>query len=201
MGSVYIGLFGGSFDPIHLGHLIAAQIALEEAGLDQVWFVPTFLSPHKEGQRATAMQRLKMVQLAIEGNPDFGVNTLEIERGSVSYTIDTVKAMAERYPQHRFDWIVGADMAIDFPNWQNADEILQYVGLLALSRPGHHLERWVAELPPDSPLFGKIRIIPMLQLDISSSDIRRRVKSGLKITYLTPPKVADYIKEHRLYED
>jgi nicotinate-nucleotide adenylyltransferase len=109
--------------------------------------------------------------------------------------------MVERYPQHRFQWIVGADMAIDFPNWQSADEILQYVTLLALARPGHHLDRWVSSLPPSSPLYGKIRVVPMLQVDISSSDIRRRVKSGLGIAYLTPAKVADYIKEKRLYED
>jgi len=196
-----IGLFGGSFNPIHLGHLIAAQIVLEEAGLDRVWFVPTAVSPHKTGQMASADQRLKMVQLAIEGNPDFGVSAIEIERGSVSYTIDTVKMMVERYPQHRFQWIVGADMAIDFPNWQSADEILQYVTLLALARPGHHLDQWVSRLPPSSPLYGKIRVVPMLQVDISSSDIRRRVKSGLRIAYLTPAKVADYIKEKRLYED
>ena len=119
-----LGIYGGSFDPIHYGHLLLAECCREQAALDRVLFVPAFQSPHKLGaEPASAAARCEMVQLAIGGHAAFGLSTIEVDRGGVSYTIDTVTALGEQFPEGELFLLMGADTLHDFPNWRSPDEI------------------------------------------------------------------------------
>jgi len=191
-----IGVLGGTFDPVHIGHLIAAECARQEAGLDEVWFMPALHPPHKPADGLTdAALRAAMVQAAIEGNPRFRVSLLEIELGGPSYTVDTVAALAERHPRDRFFWILGGDMIVWLPNFHRVDDLAARIGFIGVKRPGH--EDALDRLP--SRLRRAVTMVESPLVDVSSSDIRRRIREGKSIRYLVPDAVISLIGEKGLY--
>ncbi|XID95425.1 nicotinate-nucleotide adenylyltransferase [Paenibacillaceae bacterium WGS1546] len=191
-----IGLLGGTFDPVHYGHLLAAESAMEAAGLDGVWFVPTSAPPHKPGPGAEGRHRRGMLEAAIAGRPGFRVEDIELRRGGTSYTIDTVVALQEREPDAAFYWIAGSDMVMDLPNWREIERLAERVAFIGLERP----DRACAE--SELPGFIRSRLVraTMPAMGISSTDIRRRTRESRSIRYMLPDPVVDYIRRNGLYE-
>ena len=186
------GLLGGSFDPVHLGHLIAADRAAEALGLDRVRFVPCARQPLKAlGPVAAARHRLAMLQLAVAGHPGFGVEPLELERPGPepSYTVDTLRVLRARCPGERLVLLLGADAAVDLPRWHAVDEVARLAEVAALTRPG------APEIRTD--LVRHVVATPAIE--ISASDIRARCLAGKSIRYLVPDAVAAYIEQNGLY--
>ncbi|GIQ69735.1 nicotinate-nucleotide adenylyltransferase [Xylanibacillus composti] len=194
-----IGILGGSFDPVHLGHLIAAERAREELRLDEVWLMPAFVPPHKRqaGDAAPAADRLAMLERAIAPYAGIRVTDIEIKRGGISYTADTMKTLTELYPEHQFSFIIGADMVQILPAWQRINELIRYVRFAALDRPGFPAVSQIA-LPKD--LASQIDWVEMPAIDLSSTYVRSLCKKGRSVRFLVPDSVYDYIKERRLYE-
>ncbi|MBF0489189.1 MAG: nicotinate-nucleotide adenylyltransferase [Candidatus Omnitrophica bacterium] len=186
-----IGILGGSFDPIHFGHLLMAQSAVESLKLDCVYFVPAFCSPFKSRhQLPSSDKRLAMVKSAIKGNEAFAIYTGELLREGVSYTIDTLKELQAKHPQAKFFLLMGADHLKTFHRWKDPAGILKLASLVVLNRPGFdkaYPKRWPHQK------------INMPAVDISSSDIRERLKLKKSIWYLTPKNVIRYISRHQLY--
>lgn len=183
---MHTGILGGSFDPIHHGHLILARAALEELALDRILFLPANMSPHKtETTPATAQDRLAMVQLAIKDEPGFEASDLELHRPPPSYTVETLRELRSRHPADQFTLLIGADNVAKFDTWREPDEIRRLVRLAVLDRAKH-------ETPHDWPVVRRL-------VDISSTDLRARVAAGRSIRYLTPDSVCDYIATHGLY--
>jgi nicotinate-nucleotide adenylyltransferase len=198
-----IGIMGGSFDPVHLGHLIIAQDALERLELDEILFIPAAIPPHKQHlQQVDAKHRFNMLSLATETDLRFYVSDMEILRGGVSFTIDTVKALKKAYPHVEWMLLVGSDTLVDLQTWYKIDELLELCEVASFLRPG---ERDIAgirekvQLPrgPKQKLLGNL--IEAHLVEISSTEIRMRVAEGLGIRYLVPPEVEMYIYEHGLY--
>jgi nicotinate-nucleotide adenylyltransferase len=187
-----IGLFGGSFDPVHLGHLLVAQAACEEAGLQRLYFIPAAQSPFKPGTTPTPpAERLRLLRLALAGKSNYEIDDQEIQRGGVSYSIDTVRDYARRFPQAELYYLIGADHVPSLAKWREADELARLVKFLVIPRPGQ------AE-PVFAPPFQG-RALKGFPLGVSASEIRARVKAGLPITHLVPPAVAEAIHNYRLY--
>lgn len=186
-----IGVLGGSFDPIHFGHLLMAQSAAEALKLDAVFFVPAFCSPFKTRlPMPDALRRLAMVREAVKGNPVFKVYDGELRRKKISYTIDTLQELKARYPKAQFYLLMGADNLRTFHRWRDPQGILNLARLVILNRPG---------FDKDYPKRWPYVKINMPAVDISSSDIRWRLKHKNSIWYLTPKAVIRYIKRWRLY--
>ncbi|WP_079910598.1 nicotinate-nucleotide adenylyltransferase [Paenibacillus sp. 32352] len=191
-----VGIMGGTFDPIHIGHLIAAQCAFEQGGLDQVWFMPTNVPPHKrQAPGATPEQRWEMVCRAVEGHPSFRPLDIELQKGGVSYSIDTVKLLKQQHPDIRFSYIIGADMVQFLPKWYKFEELLQLISFIGLQRPGYPLD--IGELP--EPVKGSVTFVTMPLMELSSTYIRERVAAGKTIRYMVPDRVYDYIEESGIY--
>lgn len=190
--------FGGSFNPIHLGHLICARAVAESAGFDRVVLIPTRQPPHKppSPDLAAPADRLEMCRLAAGEQPDlFEVDDVELSRTGPSYTIDTVAALATRGwgPIH---WLIGADMLLYLPKWYHAPELLKQVQFVVMARPGFAMDS--SKLPAELRRLEK-NLIPAPLIDISATDIRKRAAQGESIAYLTSPSVADYISQRGLY--
>lgn len=187
-----IGLFGGSFDPVHLGHLLVAQAALEELKLDRIFFIPAAQSPFKPDAKPTpASERLKMLRLALAGNNLAEVDELEILRGGISYTIETARNYRNRFPSAKLFYLIGADHVASLPKWRDANELASLLEFLIIPRPGQ-LE---AEIP--APFRGKY--LSGFPLGVSSSQIRARVKNGLPIQHLVAAAVSEAIRNSKLY--
>ncbi|MCC3375646.1 nicotinate-nucleotide adenylyltransferase [Cohnella sp. REN36] len=191
-----IGLMGGTFDPIHLGHLLAADAAREAAGLDEVWFVPNSVPAHKPQPGADGDERREMVEAAIGGVPYFRLEASELHRAGVSYTIDTVAELQALHPDAAFYWIVGADMRNSLPTWRRIEELAERVTFICLERPGEPDE--TATLP--AFLQPKLVRAGMPQIGVSSTDIRARRREGRSIRFMVPETVRDYIERKGLYE-
>ncbi len=188
-----LGIFGGSFDPPHVGHLIVAQSAAEQLALDLVIFVPAYYPPHKIGnQQSSAADRLAMVKLAVRGNPRFEVSDLEVKRKGISYTVDTLQSFASRFENADLFFIIGGDSLSQFSTWKDPEEILNLAQLVVYPRTLSNIADVPGSLPRAHVLRG-----PMLE--ISSSDIRLKVSHGESIRYLTTVEVARYVRSHRLY--
>jgi nicotinate-nucleotide adenylyltransferase len=195
---MHVGIMGGTFDPIHHGHLLAAELAREAGQLDQIWFMPSYSPPHKKpGPQASPEERLEMVRLAVEGHPSFKVTDIEIKKGDTSYTVETVELLLERYPDLRFSYIVGADMVMYLPKWHRIGDLVSRIGFIGLERPGHSLE--LDELPVD--IRSKVTIAPMLQIELSSTVIRNRLHAGQSVRFMVPEAVRLYMEEKRIYEE
>jgi len=187
-----LGLFGGSFDPVHLGHLLVARAACEEFSLTRIHFIPAARSPFKpDFAPAPDALRLRMLRLALAGNPLARVDTLELERGGTSYSIDTVRAFAEREPGAKLFWLIGADHVPTLDKWRAADELADRVEFLIIPRPGED-----EALAPPGFTVHRLKGFP---LGVSSSEIRERVKNALPVDYLVGPSVATTIRDNGLY--
>ena len=190
-----IGIFGGSFDPPHIGHLVIAEMARRSLDLDVVYFVPAYQPPHKEGSHpSTARDRLAMTRLSIYGNSKLKVSDLELRRKGISYTVDTVKAFRRRFPASELFLIIGSDSLRQFHSWKSPGEILAEASLLVYRRP--HSGRTNARLRSTNVSF-----IKGPQMEISSSDIRKRIQQGKLIRYLVRDNVLSFIQRKNLYSD
>jgi nicotinate-nucleotide adenylyltransferase len=197
-----IGVFGGSFNPVHYGHLILAEHAAEAAGLDKVILIPAYESPFKSGAGGEISRHLlQMTRIAAEGNDRFEVSSMEVDKKTVSYTVDTMRDLSEGYsPEDHFSFIMGADSFVSLEKWKGVEELLCRYSFLVGSRPGcasGEVEKTAAKLRKE--YNADIRIVLIPQVDISSTDIRERIRAGRSIRYLTPGGVADYITYHNLY--
>ncbi|MBI3880106.1 MAG: nicotinate (nicotinamide) nucleotide adenylyltransferase [Verrucomicrobia bacterium] len=187
-----LGLYGGSFDPVHLGHLLVAQAAREELGLDRICFIPAAQSPFKPESKPTAANlRVQMLRLALVGQTRAEVDEQEVRRGGVSYSVDTVRDYRARFPQAELFYLIGADHIAALPKWREAEELAKLVEFVVIPRPGE------ATQPLPAPFRG--RALRGFPLGVSSSQIRQRVKDGLPVDYLVPPGVAEAIRNHKLY--
>jgi len=199
-----IGVFGGSFDPVHVGHLILAEAARCYGGLDRVVFVPANLPPHKPGRElAPGHDRLKMVEMAIADNQHFWASSVELARKGPSYTLITVRQLKEELgSENSFYLILGADSIREIDQWWHPEELLQEVQTIVLRRPGYPLEHLMElERRFGSALVGKIKesVADAPLLEISSTQIRNRIRRGRTIRYLVPEPVRLYILERKLY--
>lgn len=196
-----IGLFGGSFDPVHTGHLLAVQDAREALGLDRVVFVPAAVSPFKtDDLPASGEHRAAMLEAATADLPWAEVNRIELERDGVSYTIDTARALAAERPKAQWTLLIGMDNLRSFHKWREAEELIDLVDVVTLARPGSRRPRTLS-LPPRLEMKMLARIIRSRRIDISSTEIRQRVRAGKAINNLVPAAVLDYIRRHRLYAE
>ncbi len=187
-----IGLFGGSFDPVHLGHLLVAQAAREELQLTRLFFIPAAQSPFKPERAPTcSIERLWLLRLALAGKPWCSLDDQEIRRGGISYTIDTVRDYAKRFPQAELFYLIGGDHVQKLPSWRDAAELAALAQFIVIPRPGR------PEAPLPAPFRG--RGLSGFPLGVSSSQIRERVQNRLPIDELVPPAVAEAIHNNRLY--
>jgi len=198
-----LGIFGGTFDPVHYGHLLLAECCREQCRLDAVWFLPTAVPPHKQQQEPTpAAQRIEMLELAIAGNPAFSVCRYEADRGAVNYTVDTLAHFREEDPSRELFLLLGADMLADLPNWRSAARVCELALPVAVRRPGcgpidFDCLRGIA-VPERIELMRRHQV-EMPEIGISSTELRCRVELGQSIRYRTPRAVEMYIETHGLY--
>jgi nicotinate-nucleotide adenylyltransferase len=187
-----VGLLGGSFDPVHHGHLIVGRVAAESLGLDELRFVPAREQPFKLGRHAApASDRVAMLDLAVAGTAGFAVERVELDRPGPSYTVDTLLALRAREPGSEITLLLGADAAADLGAWHRVGELPALARIVVFARPGTSV--------PVSPLIAAVVTVPAIE--ISATEIRRRVRSGQPIRYWVPEAVAEYVARHRLYLD
>ncbi len=185
-----IGILGGTFNPIHIGHLILAEEAREKLSLDKLIFVPAFLPPHKDNSDvAPASDRYKMVRLAIAGNRNFCVSDIEIKRDGRSYTIDTIREFKKVYPNDELYFVIGSDLLNYLDEWKDLSEILKMVKFIVATRPGYPLEK----------IPSYISTMPIRAVDVSAFEIRNCVKENKSFRYLVTDKVYAYINRKKLY--
>lgn len=198
-----LGLFGGTFDPVHYGHLLLAECCLERCRLDRLWFLPALTPPHKLRDELTpADQRAEMLELAIGGHEALSVSRMEIERGGVSFTVDTLDALRAEDAERELFFLMGADSLHDLPTWREPARICRLATLVVTRRSGLPEPDFASlEGIVDAEKIEEIRAhqVEMPRVDLSSTDIRRRVTAGKGIRYRTPRAVEEYIKSHRLY--
>jgi nicotinate-nucleotide adenylyltransferase len=191
-----LGLFGGSFDPIHLGHLVLAESCRIACALDQVWFVVTASPPHKLGrQRASVAHRLEMARIAVAGNPAFDVSEIEAHNDSPSYSYQTVERLQLERPDDQLFFLIGADSLADLPTWRHPDRLARSATILVVNRPGAE----VPQLPQLGPEAKPLQLVESPLIGISSTDLRHRAAHGQSIRYLVPRGVQAYIEAHHLY--
>lgn len=198
-GSVYrLGVFGGTFDPIHFGHLRMAEEARETFALDRVLFVPNFVSPFKLDRTMTpGALRVEMIRQAIVDNPYFAADSREIERVGPSYTVETLRGLKAENADAELFFLTGTDAVQGLPQWKSPEELLTLARFIAAARPGVQKQEVLASLP--NAWEERILFLPMPELDISSTDLRARAGEGKSLRYLTPRAVEEFVREHRLY--
>lgn len=184
-----VGILGGTFNPPHNGHLLIANEVLSDLQLDEIWFMPNHEPPHKKRpESVNDEERLKMLKLAIDGNPAFSIQAIELDREGPSYTVDTMKMIDTEHKDHQFYFIIGADMIEYLPKWHKIDELVNLVQFVGVQRPSYSHQTDYPVLYVDVPAF-----------DVSSSMIRDRMKCGQTVRYLLPDPVIEYIEEKHLY--
>jgi len=189
-----IGIFGGTFNPPHLGHLIIAEHVREKIGLERVIFVPSAVPPHKHDlDIVEAHHRIEMLQSAVQGNRHFDVSDLEIQRGGISFTVDTLTEMRRMYPDHQLYLMVGMDNWVEFHTWKSPEKILGLARLVVMTRPGVAVSQAGKQKQADTI------VCEVPEIGIASRDIRLRVEEGKSIRYLVPLAVELYIYQHQLY--
>jgi nicotinate-nucleotide adenylyltransferase len=184
-----IGILGGTFNPPHTGHIVIAKEAKEKLGLDKVFFIPTNIPPHKDKEDIDSSHRLQMVRIATQKNSSFEVLDLEIKRGGVSYTIDTVKELKQKYPEVDFYLIIGSDLANKFSSWKDYQELKNLVKIVVAQREDNPLKN-----------TGDFKVIDITQIDICSSKIREMIRQGKSVDEYLDKDVKDYIEQHKLYK-
>lgn len=198
--SARIGIFGGTFDPIHVGHLIIAEQVMVELSLDHVVFVPGGIPPHKEASsvRASALDRLAMVEAAVKGNEQFSVDRIEVDAGRAMHTVETVPLLKRRLPEDEWFFITGADEVSNLLTWRDPDLLLEEIVMVAATRPGFDLAK-LQHLEDSLQNFDRIFPVECSRVDISATSIRRRLLQGKSIRYLVPEEVYGIIEERGLY--
>lgn len=195
-----IGVFGGSFNPIHIGHLILAESARQEFHLEKVIFIPTGDTPNKDMHYVDKIDRFHMVELAIQGNPYFEISSIEMERTGPSYTVDTIHQVKKMIgDEYKIYFLAGTDAVADLPTWKYNKELLSICDFISAGRPGS-----TDKLNKSVSYFGelgkeRIHFLKMPELEISSTDLRRRIENNMSVTYMIPDVVIKYIKEKQIY--
>ncbi|WP_165246361.1 nicotinate-nucleotide adenylyltransferase [Paludisphaera soli] len=193
-----LGIYGGTFDPIHLGHLILAEQCREACELDRVWFVVANEPPHKRGAKRSAVHhRIEMTRLAIAGHAAFEVSEIEASRPGPSYSVETLAQIREQRPEDELFFLIGGDSLVDLPTWREPGKIAAMATIVVANRPGSDVEP-----PPTSP-FGPdalpLRLVSIPPIGVASQDLRARLAEGRSIRYMTPRSVEAYIEAHKLY--
>lgn len=192
-----IGIMGGTFDPIHVGHLMIAEAVWDEYKLEKVLFIPSANPPHKHDVLTSAKHRFNMTLLATCSNPHFEVSSIEMDRTGPSYTIDTIKALKKIYGDDTdFYFIIGADCIHELPTWHKIDELLKICKFIATKRPSYKLD--LSIIAKEFSDYN-IQLLETPELEISSTDIRQRIKKGYSIQYITTEQVQQYIRKEELY--
>ena len=187
-----IGIFGGTFDPIHYGHLITAQSVREIRKLDKIIFIPAYISPHKsEAITSSPEDRMNMIKIAIESVDFFDYSDIEIKKGGISYTIDTLRELKKKYDEIEF--IIGYDNIFQFHTWKDPDGIMKLATIVVLKRKSSSPPRF------KDKYYNRANFVQTRGIEISATDLRERVKNGLPINFLVPPKVMEYIYNNKLY--
>lgn len=200
-----LGIYGGTFDPVHYGHLVLAEQCREQCELDEVRFVPAASPPHKDDEGITAARhRRNLLEFALAGCPELSISDIELRREGPSYTVDTVQSLVDEDPQRDLFVLMGMDSLVDFPTWREPQRILQMATVVAANRRSVHDNQACRQALDAFEQFGsgardRVRIVEMPDIDISATDIRRRCREGRSIRFLTPRPVAMYIHEHVLY--
>lgn len=200
-----IGVFGGTFDPVHYGHLILAEYCRESCDLDRILFVPASTAPHKNRKASlSAEHRLEMLELAVAGHDGFEISRMEIDRGGLSFTADTLLALSSAESKRDFFLLLGADSFADLPNWKDPITICSRANIVVVARPEVEID--ANQLPPGlaESMHGHDRLVTKVEMPmigISSSELRSRIAQGLSIRYQTPRAVEKYIQSHGLYFD
>lgn len=204
----FIGINGGTFDPIHYGHLRPALEVMQKLGLKEVQFIPCFKPVHKEAAKVSSQQRCDMIELAIKPQPKFKINRIEIEKGGPSYTVDTLELLKQEYAQQSLVLMMGTDAFAKFHTWHHWQEIIQLANIVIMHRPGEavpldctsgriYQKHKVNQL---SAISGQMIDLDVTQLDISSTQIRELIAQGQSPEYLLLPCVSEYINKHGLYK-
>lgn len=210
-----VGILGGSFDPIHFGHLRSAEEVREALALEHVYFVPANRPPHKPGRTlAPAADRLAMVERAIAGNPGFRASAIELERGETSYSVDTLEAFAAALPGAEVHFIVGIDAFREIDTWKDVARLFELASFVVTDRPPNVIDRSIEQLPvaareafcydPATLSYRHrsgtlLQFLPITRIDISATAVRERARLGESIRYLVPPEVERYIRDRQLY--
>jgi nicotinate-nucleotide adenylyltransferase len=197
-----VGVFGGTFDPIHMGHLVSAEEARVKLELERVVFVPARLPPHKLDQVVSPVEhRLTMLELAIASNPHFAVSRVDVDRFGPSYTVDTIELLRDEWGSGiEVYFIMGSDSLLDILTWHNPRRLIRLCRFAVVSRPGYQVD--LDELDALLPgVASRVQILNAPELAISSTDIQRRVREGMSIKYQVPEAVEDYIYQHKLYQN
>lgn len=190
-----IGIFGGTFNPPHAGHLIVAESVCQQLKLDKLFFVPSYISPHKKrGEEKGALHRLRMVRLAIRSNPHFDFSDMEVKRRGTSYTFETVETFHRKYPACKLFLIIGVDNFSEFHTWKNTGRIVDAASLVVMNRPLNKSRTVVGKK------YHGTRFASVPDIQISSTEIRALVRRHTSIRYLVPEAVFQYIRRHKLYQ-
>ena len=197
-----IGIFGGTFDPVHMGHLILAEQCRDQAALDQVWFMPAAHPPHKGGLAVTRFeQRCDMIELAVAGHPAFRVERVESELPPPSYTANTLAELRKRHPADEFFLLMGSDGLPDLPGWYEPRRVVESVGLVVVPRPGVML--WTAARLARSLGVAesdvRLQFVACPMIEIASRELRRAMADGMSIRYMVPRAVEEYVRDRKLY--
>lgn len=197
-----LGIFGGTFDPVHYGHLLLAEQCREQCRLDAVWFLPAGIPPHKMSQTiASGTARKEMLELALAGHEAFSVDCRELKRDAPSFTVETLAELHAESPERELFFLMGADSLRDFPTWREPARILELATLAVVNRgdtPPPDLEPLTRQFGPSAA--HRVKIVSIPGVDLASSDIRRRVAAGQSIRFMTPRAVECYIQTHKPYQ-
>lgn len=195
-----LGILGGTFNPVHNGHLHMADVAKERLRLDEVWFVPCARPPHKTSEAlASARHRLAMLRLALARRKAYRICDMEIRRGGTSYTVDTLRALRALYPRTRLFFIIGADSLLELHTWRNVEELLSQCTFVTVARPGYPIRERDILLPAQWTRKLRRYILRTPGVNVSSTDVRRRAAAGLPLRGLVPAPVERYIRSNGLY--
>ncbi len=191
-----IGLFGGSFNPPHVAHLIVAEVVRDQFDLEEMWWIPNVTPPHKPGDELVGVEhRLAMTRRVVEPNPHFRVCDLEVQREGVSYTVETLRVLQNQHPDTDFALLIGSDSLDHFSEWHRPDEIAERVPLIVYKRPG------TIEAVAEPRFANHVRYVAAPVMEVSGTEIRARRQAGRSIRYLVPDAVRTYIETHDLYRD
>lgn len=192
-----LGLFGGTFDPVHWGHLLLAERCREACELDEVWLIPTGNPPHKSQTGISpAKARVEMLQMALAGLREYSVNQMEVKRQGTTYTYETLEQLTKDQPERELFFLIGADSLFDLPKWKKPERIAELATIVAVNRGGES-EPDLSELPAE--IAAKVKLVTMPDMAISSSEIRERVRNSESIRFMLPRAVETYIQHHQLY--